>query len=242
MNQSASQGPNRTGIATDHTLAERMQAGVDEFAPTSTGSIAAAGLVRLQYARETLDGRALGSVPQPITPPRPAVVPLRRSSDPTMLLDKLGERLVFERTGTRLYEALVSKHEADGGFPGGPTRAELLEILNDEHRHFALLVEAIKSLGGDPTALTPSADVASTLTTGVLKVITDPRTTLLQGLEAILLVELADGDGWMTLVEITYAAEKSGLMAQFELAEQIEARHLAKVRRWIRAAQGLEVE
>ena len=51
-------------------------------------------------------------------------------------MDKIGERLAFERTGTRLYEALVSKHEAFGSFPGGPSGAgedALVEPFEQAH-------------------------------------------------------------------------------------------------------------
>ena len=41
---------------------------------------------------------------------------------PTLLMDKLGERLAFEHAGARLYEALLSKHRAYGSFDGRPER------------------------------------------------------------------------------------------------------------------------
>lgn len=31
-----------------------------------------------------------------------------KGDSPTILLDKLGERLAFKRTGTRLYDALIT--------------------------------------------------------------------------------------------------------------------------------------
>jgi hypothetical protein len=52
-----------------------------------------------------------------------------KGEKPTLLLDKLGERLAFERSGTRLYEALVSKHDAFGSFSGGPSREDLEHVL-----------------------------------------------------------------------------------------------------------------
>jgi hypothetical protein len=85
----------------------------------------------------------------------------------TQLIDKLGERLAFERTGTRLYEALVSKHEAYGSLAGGPTAADLQHILAEEHRHFELRRAAVARLGGDPTAVTPSANLHATACKGI---------------------------------------------------------------------------
>jgi rubrerythrin len=241
MNQDPTQGGNRTGIATNKKQAEEMLEGTLEFPPSSTGSLHPDESVRIDYALEVTDGRGLGSVPPPANLEGAAKMVLEKleGNRATLLLDKLGERLAFERTGTRLYEAMVSKHEADGGFLGGPTRQELVGILNDEHRHFRRLVDVVRDLGGDPTALTPSADAIAVVSTGVIQIVVDPRTTLLQGLEAMLVAELADRDGWMVLVDLAREAGKDELVAWFEQAERTEAEHLAKVRGWIRAARGL---
>ena len=53
-----------------------------------------------------------------------------QGATPTLLLDKLGERLTFARTGTRRYETLVSKCEAFGSFEGGPSKAGLEHVCN----------------------------------------------------------------------------------------------------------------
>lgn len=241
MNQDPTQGDNRTGIATNKRQADQMLEGTLEFPPSSTGSLHPDERVRIDYALDVADRRGLGSVPSPanLKGAAKAVLEKLKGNRPTLLLDKLGERLAFERTGTRLYEAMVSKHEADGGYLGGPTREELVGILNDEHRHFAMLVDVVRDLGGDPTALTPSADAIAVVSMGVIQIVVDPRTTLLQGLEAMLVAELADRDGWMVLVDLAREADKDELVACFEQAERTEAEHLAKVRGWIRAAQGL---
>ena len=51
-------------------------------------------------------------------------------------MDKLGERLAFERAGTRLYEALVSKYDAYGSFTGGPSRDDLEHVMQEEYRRY----------------------------------------------------------------------------------------------------------
>jgi rubrerythrin len=240
MNQNPTTGDNRTGIATNPKQAEEMVKGTLEFPPSSTGTPHPDEDVRIAYALDVTDTRGLGSVPPPAGMRGAAKLVLEklRGNQPTLMLDKLGERLAFERTGTRLYEALVSKHEADDGFLGGPTRQELVDILNDEHRHFAMLAEVVRDLGGDPTAMTPSADAVAVVSMGVMQIIVDPRTTLLQGLEAILVAELADRDGWALLVDLAGEAGKDELRLRFEEAERVELEHLTKVRAWIRAGQG----
>jgi hypothetical protein len=163
---------NRTGVATAPDRAAQMITAVEEFPPTSEGDALAVAAVRVQYAQEGTDEE----------PDR-----LRLTEETSLLLDKLGERLAFERTGTRLYEALLSKHDAYGSFEGGPSRDDITVILSEELEHFRMLVDLIKSLGGDPTELTPSANVQLTASHGVGQVLVDPRTNLLQSLEAILM-------------------------------------------------------
>ena len=125
---------------------------------------------------------------------------------PTLFMDKLGERLAFERSGTRLYEALISKYDAFGSFAGGPNKADLEHICEEEYRHFMMLQAAIEQRGGDPTAVTPAANLSATASQGIPQVIVDPRTTLLQSLEAVLIAELFDNVCWETLVELAQQA------------------------------------
>ena len=82
---------------------------------------------------------------------------------PVVFLDKLGARLAFERMGTRLWEALLSKFDSYGSFTGGPTRDELERIATEEFEHFRLLNEAMIGLGADPTVVTPSANLQANL-------------------------------------------------------------------------------
>lgn len=159
-----------------------------------------------------------------------------------VLLDKIGERLAFERTGTRLYEALMVKHQLVGSWSGGPSYDDLKQIRDEEHRHFELLSEAMEDLGGDPTALTPSADLAAVESLGLQKVIADVRTTLDQGMHAILVAELADTAGWDMLCDLADAAGQDDLVRQFRQAERLEGEHVAKVQRWLRNKLGAPAE
>jgi rubrerythrin len=153
-------------------------------------------------------------------------------------MDKLGERLAFERTGTRLYEALVSKYDAYGSFDGGPSRDDLEHVLQEEYRHFTMLQSVIEQLGGDPTAVTPSANLHATPAHGVNQMIVDPRTTLLQSLAAILIAELADNACWEALIELAQDAGEDELVTQFQKALRHEQDHLTKVQTWLAAGQG----
>lgn len=214
---------NRTGMAAAPDRAAQMITAVEEFPPASGGNAHAVAAVRVQYAREGAeegDGR------------------LRLADETSLLLDKLGERLAFERTGTRLYEALLSKHDAYGSFEGGPSRDDITLILSEELQHFRMLVELVKALGGDPTELTPSANMQLTASHGVGQVLVDPRTTLLQSLEAILMAELADNECWETLTGLAHMAGQEEVAERCEAALLTEQEHLEKVRSWLAAGQG----
>jgi hypothetical protein len=197
-----------------------MITAVEEFPPTSEGNALAVAAVRVQYAQESSDeGPEL-------------------TQETSLLLDKLGERIAFERTGTRLYEALLSKHDAYGSFEGGPSRDDITLILSEELQHFRMLVELVKALGADPTELTPSANVQLTASHGVGQVIVDPRTNLLQSLEAILMAELTDNECWETLTGLARLAGHEELAERCEAALLTEQEHLEKVRSWLAAGQG----
>jgi rubrerythrin len=214
-----------------------MLAGMEEFPPSSQGSAQDVAQVRIAYAKLA---EPLGSVPLPadLKGKRTSAANAAKGAPPLLLTDKLGERLAFERTGTRLYEALVSKHEAFGSFPGGPSRDDLEHIRQEESQHFRLLQSTIEQLGGDPTAVTPAANLHATAAHGINMVIVDPRTTLLQSLEAILIAELADHACWEVLVELAQEAGEDALVEPFAQAHATEQEHLQKVQAWLAAGHG----
>jgi ferritin-like protein len=105
-------------------------------------------------------------------------------------------------------------------------------MRDEEHTHFALLGAAIQSLGGDPTAQTPSADVTGVEGMGLMQVLTDPKTTVAQALHAILVAEMTDNAGWEELMELTAQTGNDELLERFGKAHDEEIEHLEKVRAW----------
>jgi rubrerythrin len=218
---SAQPGDNHTGIALHPEYAAEMLNGTKEFGPTSGGGPELLAENRVRVA-------AL-STPMGTMPPVSSV-----PTEQLALLDKLGARLQFERTGTRLYEALISKLDAYGTFEGGPSREDLLQIRNEEHGHMQLVQALIVEIGGDPTVVTPCANLQAVASRGIGDVLMDPRTTLLECLDAILVAEMTDHDSWERLVTLAtpVAAE---LAPKLHEAEETEAQHLVKVRAWLAA-------
>jgi len=214
MQQTTEIGLNHTGLEGAPEVASRMLENTELTKP-SRGDERAAAKLRAQYAAEA---DPVGSMPDPALLGVEAV-----------LMDKLGERLAFERSGTRLYEALMVKCEA----ANAPIPLKELRLIRDEeHTHFALLGAAIQSLGGDPTAQTPSADVTGVEGMGLMQVLTDPKTTIAQALHAILVAEMTDNAAWEELIDLTVQVGNDDLLKRFGKARDEELKHLEKVRTW----------
>lgn len=212
-------GMNHSGMLVAEDGGQKMLENIDLTRPNG-GDERALAKVRLEYARES---DPVGTLPEP-----------RQSGIAAVLMDKLGERLAFERSGTRLYDALIVKCAAD---PSASVPANELEHIRDEEAlHFALLGAAIESLGGDPTAQTPSADVAGVEGMGLMQVLNDPKTTVVQGLHAILVAEMTDNAAWDELIELTSEIGNADLVGRFTQAREEEAEHLEKVLGWYKAA------
>ena len=171
--QNSPLGFNRTGISTSPNSARAMVEGTSEFMPLElTSTSESIGLLRQEYVKSS---DPIGSVPPPLRAEGivTAVLQGLKGTHPTQFIDKLGERLAFERMGVRLYEALISKF--DGGFRGGPDLGKLEEIMLEEHAHFRMLADVVTAIGGDPTVVTPSADLHATLSKGIAEVMVEPR-------------------------------------------------------------------
>lgn len=235
MQRPTDTGLNRTGIATSPIDSVRTERAAERA--HTAGPLDGAALID-ERARWSRDAGPLGTVPPPATIKGVLKVAVEklRGHKPTVLIDKLGERLAFERTGTRLYEAAIAKLEAAGPHPGGPTRADLEAIRDAEHRHVAVLRDAVLRLGADPTAMTPGADLIAVSGLGWVQAVTDPRTTLDQCLDVLLLAELGDRGGWELLIGLTRQLDFEDLARQFQAALAEEEHHVFRVRGWITTA------
>jgi rubrerythrin len=231
---------NRTGIGMSPMDGEQMVQGAREGVPSSDGNSSGVQHVREQYISER---QGIGSMPPPTTLKgmAKAAVQLAKDQRPNVFLDKLGERMAFERTGVRLYDALLCHINVVSDPKLGPTPGELRGFRDEEHRHFEMVRNAIASLGGDPTAQTPSADSVAVECNGLLQILNDPRSSRSACLHAILVAELADHDGWRMLVDLARSLGHDDLVGRFEQALREEDRHLERVRVWFGAQVNADV-
>lgn len=221
-------GSNKTGMQLSPGDPKEMLQGSARTSPPP-GDLSAIAALRQAYISEA---EPIGSVPPPgsVKGVVSSGVDMLTGKRPQVFMDKLGERIAFERTGTRLYDALIIKCEAAGG--GVVSLDTLRQFRNEELQHFELVCEATESLGGDPTAQTPCADVAGVEAMGLVQVLTDPRTSVAQCLNAILVAELSDNAGWEMLSSLAEALGKDELAKRFRDALREEQVHLSTIKNW----------
>ena len=230
MREQVHTGMNRTGVQMSPLDSAALENDIRALMPAASGDPAEIARIRSAYIR---DVDQLGSVPPPgtmkgmLTTSTAALL----GNMPQLMLDKLGERVAFERTGVRLYDALIDKVDAleQAGTATVPLPV-LVQIRDEEAQHFAMVVRAIQSLGGDPTVQTPCADLAGMESAGLLQAISDPRTTVAQSLHAILLAEMADNSGWEVLIALANEQQHDVMAAEFGTALANERDHLRFIR------------
>jgi hypothetical protein len=249
-------GMNRTGTAMSPLDVKAMTDAADALSPAMPIDTSAAEAERLTYINES---ETVGSIPPPASMKGvlKAGMAKMKGGAPSIFMDKIGERIAFERGGTRLYDALITKFEgvqalgeevlvpasqlppmhgataAPGSIPGESPMETLMRIRNEELEHFKMLCLAMQKMGGDPTAQTPCADVQATASMGIIQVVTDPRTTFAQCLNAMLTAELTDNAGWELLVQLAEDAGETELAGRFLGALGQEQEHLAIVKGWL---------
>src|SRR5690606_11750498 len=102
---------NRTGAALHPEGTRELVSVTEATPPSSPGDGRLIHAIRNEYARE---GELLGHLPRTGEKAGRG----KKAGLFATLLDKMGERLAFERSGVRLYEALLAKLDAEE--PIGP--------------------------------------------------------------------------------------------------------------------------
>jgi rubrerythrin len=228
-------GMNRTGISASPLESRKTVEGADAGGPEPVPEPDELSAVREAVAQ---GAPPVGTMPPPasIKGAVKATAQALKGNSALVFLDLLGERLAYERTGARLYDALLCKLAAADPRPGGPTREGVEQIRDEELQHLVLVKGAIESLGGDPTVVTPSADVAGVSAMGWVQALADPRVTLTEALKVMLAAELADNDAWQTLADVAAGLGHDQLATSFRDALAEEDDHLARVRTWLTLA------
>ena len=230
-------GRNRTGMQMSPLQSEMLMQSsrlAEQLEPTSADEIPPENLLLAELRREYVnEAEALGSIPPPTTVKGALKSGLGALVGQRMqvFIDKVAERMAYERGGTRLYDAALVKVLALAD--GTPVTLERVrQIRNQEAEHAELLRQALITLGADPTAQTPSADLVGVQAMGLIQSVTDPRTSLPQTLSSLLAAELIDVASWEMLSRLARSANQEELASQFELALEQEKSHLDTISRW----------
>jgi rubrerythrin len=229
MKEPASMGMNRTGIDMSPQDVQALMQDVQAVPPSSMGDERTLLQYRTSYLEEA---DPIGTVPVPGTLKGAAKAGMQKlmGRHAEVLLDKLGGRLAFERTGTRLYDALLGKCMVRRDEAASLPMEELQQFRAEEAAHIGIVWDALRDLGADPTSVTPMADTNAVASIGLMQIISDPRMSVAQSLHAIHLAELADNDGWQLLIKLALQLGQDDMAAQFKQALAQEDRHLAVIR------------
>lgn len=151
--------------------------------------------------------------------------------NPEKVIDFLTERLVFERNGVKLYDAILAKMEASGDENIARMLDQMREHRDQEKEHEEWLEEQIRTLGGDVNASSDMADLVTRESKGIEDVILDGDNDISHLFHALLTAELADNAGWDLLVSLADEASDHAAKRQFKKRLHEEEDHLIFVRR-----------
>lgn len=231
-------GHNRTGMQMSPLHGEMLLKSASDaaiIADASTEGIEQPEVTLMAETRREYinEADALGSVPPPGTiggalKSGAGMITGKRLQ---VLIDKVAERMAFERGGTRLYDAALVKVIALAD--GTPVTVERTRQIRDqEAQHAELLRQALVDLGADPTAQTPSADLVGVQAMGLMQSVTDPRTSLPQTLSSLLAAELIDVTSWEMLSRLARSLGHDQLAERFDGALEQETQHLNTIAGW----------
>ena len=231
METGTKMGMNKTGVQTSPIDIDRMLSDIRQSAKSAASDGAGIAAVRTSYITEA---ETVGTVPMPGTVKGAAKAAVKKLTGrrPEVLIDALGARLAFERSGVRLYDAVLTKYQATPEKLPGMSAEQLAHFRDEEAQHYKMLADCLQSLGADPTAQTPGADISGVESMGLVKVIEDPRANLQQTLHALLVIELADNGSWELLIKLAEELGQDKMAQDFRKALENENEHLMHVRQW----------
>ena len=152
------------------------------------------------------------------------------SKNVSRVVDLLNERLAFERTGVKLYDALLARLRASMD-PAVKALVEPVQEQRDQEKEHEEWLEAeIRALGGTPHALSEHAVLAQAEAEGIERVLRRDE-SIPHDFHALLAAELADNAGWDLLVQLADAFDDSEAKEQFEKRLREEEEHLLFMRK-----------
>ncbi|HEY3452312.1 MAG TPA: hypothetical protein VGK67_38565 [Myxococcales bacterium] len=142
------------------------------------------------------------------------------------LLDKLGERWLFEKKTVFLYDKIIRKLESlDYDFDV----SQLRSFRNQELEHQKQLESYIELCGSNAKRKTPSQRAVEIESLAFANIIEESREAS-QVLHVLLDAEMEDNASWELLIQLAKRAGQKDLIAHFQKAWEEEKVHLRTVR------------
>jgi hypothetical protein len=154
------------------------------------------------------------------------------------LMDKLLERLRFEKAGVDLYDLVIAR--VDGELPPD-MMSTLRDHRSEEAAHMEMLARHVLDLGGDPGAITPSVKVVEENASRLEAVVKSDNAKPIHRLQCLLDAELEDSVSWELLVALAREAGGADMVKDFLQAERRELEHVRDTRKLIARLTGHEV-
>lgn len=162
-------------------------------------------------------------------------------ANPEKVIDLLCERLAYERTGVKLYDAIIKKAR------GSKLTTHLKKVMKElqEHRdqeqeHADWCAEQITNLGGDPELKTEMALLTETESQGIEQIIFSDA-PLSQMFHALNSAELTDNAGWAQLVGLAEQVGDEEARREFQERLKHEEEHLKLTHRIVGMFMSAEV-
>lgn len=157
------------------------------------------------------------------------------------VIDLLTARLLFERTGVKLYESIMAKLRANNEQGYDRMLGQLQEHRDQEKEHEEWLEEQIRALGGDADAMTEMAQLEARESSGIEDVILDGDNEVSHLFHALLTAELADNAGWDLLASLADEAGDRDAERAFKKRLHEEEEHLIFARKAVERLARREV-
>ncbi len=159
----------------------------------------------------------------------------------TKVIDLLNERLVFERTGVKLYDAILDRMRASNEKPITKMIDQMQEHRDQEKEHEEWLEEQVRRLGGDAHGKTEMALLIEKESRGIEDVILDGDPAVPHLFHALFAAELVDNAGWDLLVQLADEADDHDAKRAFKKRLHEEEEHLVFMRRTLEKLAEKEV-
>lgn len=145
------------------------------------------------------------------------------------LLDKLGERWLFEKKTVFLYDRILKKLD---GLEFETDVSELSEFRHQEYQHQKALEGYIQKCGSNTRRKTPSqkmVEIESQAFENIISGSEDPS----QILHVLLDAEMEDNASWELLIQLAKRAGQEDFIEAFQKSMDEERQHLRVVRNLI---------